>query len=254
MWQMSIWKHTRWWGVPLTSPAPWKTKVCSLSLFFVIFRAARTPATATDAVPETEKISVLLVAAFVRTAKVPAYTTSKQKPWRNKSRQSYYFTLVSLILASLSWDLQRVWTESVSVPWMSSLKVQYRFLYLLRMRKALLLAKSSNWIRQFIPYLEDSRGDEPHFQPRSRAPCSFALTCPSPPAWTPLWAHHTPSLWSSCASARYTGGHQAAAGHKSPHFISRLTSNLTIYDLCHISNSPHLCGSHEWRLALRTQT
>lgn len=37
---------------PLTSPAPWKTKVCSLSRFLVIFRAAKTPATATDAVPE----------------------------------------------------------------------------------------------------------------------------------------------------------------------------------------------------------
>lgn len=42
-----------------------------------------------------------------------------------------------------------------ALPWMSSLKVQYLFLYLLRMRKALLLAKSSNWIRQFIPYLQD---------------------------------------------------------------------------------------------------
>lgn len=51
---------------------------------------------------------------------------------------------------------------SVSVPWMSSLKVQYRFLYLLRMRKALLLAKSSNCIRQFIPYLQDSRVDLSH--------------------------------------------------------------------------------------------
>lgn len=40
--------------VRLTSPAPWNTNVCSLSLFFVIFRAAKTPATATDAVPETE--------------------------------------------------------------------------------------------------------------------------------------------------------------------------------------------------------
>lgn len=42
---------------------------------------------------------------------------------------------------------------SNKAPWMSSLKVQYRFLYLLRMRNALLLAKSSNCMRQFIPYL-----------------------------------------------------------------------------------------------------
>lgn len=43
---------------------------------------------------------------------------------------------------------------------MSSLKVQYRFLYLLRIRKALLLAKSSNCIRQFIPYLQRNRISE----------------------------------------------------------------------------------------------
>lgn len=36
---------------PLTSPAPWKTKVWSNSLFLVILRAAKTPATATEAVP-----------------------------------------------------------------------------------------------------------------------------------------------------------------------------------------------------------
>lgn len=36
---------------PLTSPAPWNTKVWSDSLFLVIFRAAKTPATATEAVP-----------------------------------------------------------------------------------------------------------------------------------------------------------------------------------------------------------
>lgn len=47
---------------------------------------------------------------------------------------------------------------------MSSLKVQYRFLYLLRMRKALLLAKSSNCIREFIPYLQDSRVDQSDFR------------------------------------------------------------------------------------------
>lgn len=39
----------------LTSPAPWKTKVWSKSLFLVIFRAAKTPATATEAVPERQK-------------------------------------------------------------------------------------------------------------------------------------------------------------------------------------------------------
>lgn len=47
----------------LTSPAPWNTNVCSLSLFFVIFRAAKTPATATDAVPETENIQETSVAS-----------------------------------------------------------------------------------------------------------------------------------------------------------------------------------------------
>ncbi|TNN60885.1 hypothetical protein EYF80_028880 [Liparis tanakae] len=48
--------------------------------------------------------------------------------------------------------------ERVRVPWMSSLKVQNRLLYLLRMRKAFLLAKSSNWIRQLIPYLQSVSG------------------------------------------------------------------------------------------------
>lgn len=47
--------------VRLTSPAPWNTKVCSLSLFLVIFRAAKTPATATEAVPETQNIQEIRV-------------------------------------------------------------------------------------------------------------------------------------------------------------------------------------------------
>lgn len=37
---------------------------------------------------------------------------------------------------------------------MSSLKVQYLLRYLLSRRKALMFAKSSNCIRQFIPYLK----------------------------------------------------------------------------------------------------
>lgn len=39
------------------------------------------------------------------------------------------------------------------IPWMSSLNVQYLLRYLLSSRKALTFAKSSNWIRQSIPYL-----------------------------------------------------------------------------------------------------
>lgn len=67
---------------------------------------------------------------------------------------------------------------------MSSLKVQYRFLYLLRMRKALLLAKSSNCIREFIPYLQDSRVDQTSGILALYVLWSFAfpLTCLSPPA------------------------------------------------------------------------
>lgn len=40
------------------------------------------------------------------------------------------------------------------LPWISSLKVQYLLRYLCRRRNALALAKSSNWMRQFMPYLE----------------------------------------------------------------------------------------------------
>lgn len=40
--------------MPPTSPAPWKTNTWLESLFLVIRRAARIPATATEAVPETE--------------------------------------------------------------------------------------------------------------------------------------------------------------------------------------------------------
>ena len=39
----------------LTSPAPWKTNLWSESLFLVILKAAKRPATATDAVPEKRK-------------------------------------------------------------------------------------------------------------------------------------------------------------------------------------------------------
>lgn len=48
-------KTKSYWGDGLTSPAPWKTKVWSMSLFLVIFRAAKIPATATDAVPERKR-------------------------------------------------------------------------------------------------------------------------------------------------------------------------------------------------------
>lgn len=41
------------------------------------------------------------------------------------------------------------------LPWISSLNVQYWFWYFLRSRNAFILAKSSNWIRQFMPYLWD---------------------------------------------------------------------------------------------------
>lgn len=41
----------------------------------------------------------------------------------------------------------------VPIPWMSSLNVRYLLRYLLNRGKALMLAKSSNWIRQFTPYL-----------------------------------------------------------------------------------------------------
>lgn len=39
------------------------------------------------------------------------------------------------------------------LPWISSLNVQYWFWYFFRSRNAFILAKSSNWIRQFMPYL-----------------------------------------------------------------------------------------------------
>lgn len=57
-------------------------------------------------------------------------------------------------------DVQRwclymhVCVSLVELPWMSSLNVQYLLRYLLSRRKALTFAKSSNWIRQSIPYLE----------------------------------------------------------------------------------------------------
>lgn len=43
------------------------------------------------------------------------------------------------------------------LPWMSSLKVQYLLRYLSSRRKAFVLAKSSNWIKQLIPYLKNMR-------------------------------------------------------------------------------------------------
>lgn len=45
--------------------------------------------------------------------------------------------------------------SEILLPWISSLNVQYWFWYLFRRRNAFLLAKSSNWIRQFMPYLWD---------------------------------------------------------------------------------------------------
>lgn len=61
------------------------------------------------------------------------------------------------------------------LPWMSSLKVQYLFLYLFSMRNALLLAKSSNWIRQFIPYLQcDDNNRSDGASPQRSFLCSFS--------------------------------------------------------------------------------
>lgn len=40
----------------ITSPAPWKRKTLSLSFLPVILSEAKTPAVATDAVPEVETI------------------------------------------------------------------------------------------------------------------------------------------------------------------------------------------------------
>ena len=56
-----------------------------------------------------------------------------------------------------------------NLPWMSSLNMQYLLRYLLRRRKALALAKSSNWMRQFIPNLWRGRGKSTWLPPRADA-------------------------------------------------------------------------------------
>lgn len=72
----------------------------------------------------------------------------------------HFICIIIINQAATVNQLHHFLTEQRVLPWMSSLKVQYRFLYLLRMRKALLLAKSSNWMRQFIPYLQSHRVSE----------------------------------------------------------------------------------------------
>lgn len=64
-----------------TSPAPWKTNFWSESLFFVILKAAKMPATATDAVPEREKHDEMdILANALSTLQIYC-----QKPCRNHS-------------------------------------------------------------------------------------------------------------------------------------------------------------------------
>lgn len=57
------------------------------------------------------------------------------------------------IIPLISTQLWQFCSDPMSIPWMSSLNVQYLLRYLLSRRKALTFAKSSNWIRQSIPYL-----------------------------------------------------------------------------------------------------
>lgn len=51
----------------VTSPAPWKTKTLSSNFFLVIFSEARTPATATAAVPKVEEVYTCISIAYIFT-------------------------------------------------------------------------------------------------------------------------------------------------------------------------------------------
>lgn len=62
------------------------------------------------------------------------------------------------------------------LPWMSSLNMQYLLRYLWSRRKALALAKSSNWMRQFIPNLLGGRGKKACLPPQGQG---WALADPS---------------------------------------------------------------------------
>ena len=114
-------QNSGWKSAARTSPAPWNTMVWSDILLLVMRRAARRPATATAAVP-----------GGGRGRGEPQGWTRDEVMGAKEGRVGY---------------------ESDEIPWMSSLKVQYLLRYLVSRRKALVLAKSSNWIRQSIPYL-----------------------------------------------------------------------------------------------------